>query len=296
MTIVVARKYAQRVAILSDTMISDRSAKKHNVLPGRLKAVILSPTMSVAYCGLPDQAIDVIRAARKVLVEQGIDGAVECLRRATSEFGNQIDFLVVVHRPNAELRTIRAGSVSYQLDEAELGGANLLSFISRKAAAVGGISAPDIGATGAELSLISAFNQWLSMNAPDPVTGIGGLPIYLNASPFGHTYQSMAFSSGWGLVGPQIHAFDPGVAAQSGMTNWKFTIQASRFRGVSVLGVLFPQASLGWLYTPMREDEATKIRLLRLMGFVDPDRAMLAQFEPCLEAEARKTGGGIIVD
>src|SRR3954451_14228246 len=118
MTLIIARKLGRRIVIASDTMISDYDGTRQNVIPGRLKSVVLGPTFSVAYCGLANQCIDAIRSAQIAYLSTGVEEALKVLRCATDEHQGQIEFVVAVHSPLAELRLIGNGVISEVINSA----------------------------------------------------------------------------------------------------------------------------------------------------------------------------------
>ena len=62
MTLVMGRRFNDRLVILSDSMITHKAATKPNAIPGRLKSIILSRDMAVSYAGLANKALSIIRA------------------------------------------------------------------------------------------------------------------------------------------------------------------------------------------------------------------------------------------
>jgi hypothetical protein len=51
MTVVIGRRFGDAMVILSDTMISDSNTGRDNIIPGRLKAIIVADRLSIAYAG-----------------------------------------------------------------------------------------------------------------------------------------------------------------------------------------------------------------------------------------------------
>src|SRR5882672_6324333 len=116
MTLAVARIFGDRIAMLSDTMLSGRGMTRPDTIPGQLKSVVLSYTVSVSYCGTVEYALDVIRKARQRLeagaaLDLVLNGFVEA-----SADGNFVEFIVAAHNPNPVLYLIREGHVASGLD------------------------------------------------------------------------------------------------------------------------------------------------------------------------------------
>ena len=61
MTIVAAMKFDKRIVVMSDTMISDSNELRNNVIPGRLKSIVINNWLTISDAGLSTQAIDAVR-------------------------------------------------------------------------------------------------------------------------------------------------------------------------------------------------------------------------------------------
>ena len=48
MTIVAAMKCGERICVMSDTMISDRGLARDNVIPGRLKTIVVNKWLTIS--------------------------------------------------------------------------------------------------------------------------------------------------------------------------------------------------------------------------------------------------------
>jgi len=58
LTLIAALKMSERIVVMSDTAISDRDAIRSNLIPGRLKSVVVGPKMTISYAGLSSQALE----------------------------------------------------------------------------------------------------------------------------------------------------------------------------------------------------------------------------------------------
>jgi len=93
---------------------------------------MLALGFTVAYPGRADPALHAIKEARRVLIQSGLDTAIEDLRAATEKRGPEdFDLLVAPHRPEAELRCIWGGIASSNLDQAALGDSRIRSEVER---------------------------------------------------------------------------------------------------------------------------------------------------------------------
>jgi tRNA threonylcarbamoyladenosine modification (KEOPS) complex Cgi121 subunit len=50
---------------MSDTMITDKGSARDNIIPGRLKSIVINSWLTISYAGLSTQAIDAIRKINK---------------------------------------------------------------------------------------------------------------------------------------------------------------------------------------------------------------------------------------
>jgi hypothetical protein len=118
-------------------MISDLTGTRHDVIPGRLKAVVLDLQTTVAYAGLPDQGIDAIKRARELLSSGASISDVEQMLAATTEKYSdkqefKLDFLIASHRDGATLKRIWNGGVSSRLEQTCIGQRDLFSALLKQ--------------------------------------------------------------------------------------------------------------------------------------------------------------------
>jgi hypothetical protein len=113
MTIVIARQWGDRIIINSDTMVSDRNAARPNIIPGQLKAIVLTPKLSVAYAGRSGKALDTIRKVREA-AREGADlrDMLDSLQEATGADSEPVEFLVGSHYQAPTLYKVWEGRVS----------------------------------------------------------------------------------------------------------------------------------------------------------------------------------------
>jgi hypothetical protein len=93
MTLVVGLSSGTDLMLLSDIRISHPDATQVEELPGRLKIVVLSPTLAVAYAGAADYALDTIRGVHAA-GQLDLHAAIQTLRDASARQPELVDFLV----------------------------------------------------------------------------------------------------------------------------------------------------------------------------------------------------------
>lgn len=128
MTLVIARKFSERIVVVSDTMISDEHATKRDVIPGRLKSVVIGDYLSISYSGFADAAIPVIRDAQRLLrAKRGVDEILALLREHSRQ--GRCDFIVVSHVTSPSMYKIWNGVISKDADVFWIGNSNTIRTV-----------------------------------------------------------------------------------------------------------------------------------------------------------------------
>ncbi|MBO9560507.1 MAG: hypothetical protein J7515_18220 [Caulobacter sp.] len=296
MTIAIARKFGKRITILSDTMISDISTGKINSIPGRLKAIILSPYVSVAYAGHAEPALRAIRRAREALVATGeASSTTEILVEASADPDTDVEFILALHKDGLSfVHKITARGITGDLSECFIGDADIVRQVLANEPKYPGHENPEWGIQAGESRFSGAFTALFSGTTVNK--SVGGFPISLLGSPYGHTYQGSAFSSAWDTVRGDI-----GITAaqhqsqRTGATAWQWNIVNAPLRGVALLGVALPQAGLGLIYSPLTHEDAQVIRLEIPdgPGFID-SVPLQSAVRTRLQQLATVIGGGVV--
>lgn len=236
-------------------MISDAGTGKENAIPGRLKIVMLAPEFTVAYAGHADPALHAIKEARRVLIESGPEMAIEHLRAATIGGPADFDFLVALHRPEAELRRVWGGIVSGNLDQGAIGDTRIRSEVERQFE-----QSKDGGLREYHGAFIGAFtNRRIHLG-----TGVGGFPICIFAAPQGHAYRRHSFGHSWKPIIPEwgTTMYEDETDLLTGEWSFHHSVLTVDKPGMAVLGVEIPQAKVGYVYAPLIEDDPVAVKLL----------------------------------
>ena len=128
MTVVLGKRFGSRIEVVSDTMISDSSLGREDAFPGRLKIIALVPDLTVAYAGHSDPALYAIRQ----LYSRGItklDELLTYLKDCTASPDQEVEFLVLSHQKEADLRRVWSGQISNSLEDAALGESAIRSSV-----------------------------------------------------------------------------------------------------------------------------------------------------------------------
>lgn len=258
MTIVVARRFGERIIIASDTMVSGSHGASSNIIPGRLKAIVLSPIVSVAYAGLSLQAIDAIRGVKKVLDAGGDLSATEALLIAASaRHPGELDFIIAAHENGPALRKVVDGQITNNLENAAIGETSLVRAILE--AEMGGPEQLIPSEYEAEIAFSRGFVSLFNDHGVQITSDVGGFPTFLLASPYGHTYQPHGGVAAWDIRrGGVPETLKQREDRSSGMTEWRYQVLPSTLRGAGVIGAIVPSAGVGYVYSPLEDDDAMR--------------------------------------
>jgi hypothetical protein len=290
MTFVAAKRSGERIYIGSDTMISDSTKPQHDVIPGRLKVIILDAQTTVAYAGLVDQSIDTIRRAKQHLSDGGgLLDVEKILISATLEFGGKLEFLIASHRDGCTLKRIWDGHISSSLEQTCIGQRDLLPVLIKKETEILPIIVPDDFEEGSRF--MSAFQSLF--DGPRVSDNVGGFGIMALCHPSGHMYLMSGGATAW-ASGQQVSVEQQLADKQSGMTQWRYGIFPPKLRGAGVVGAIVQDAGIGYIYTPLKEDNPIEWRYSERLG-QDQDLLIQAAFQEQIDKAADRIGGGIDV-
>lgn len=272
MTIVVARRFGERICVLADTMISDPNQPRPNIIPGQLKAIVISLTISIAYAGSVVLGIKAARDCRSAVLKGAGLAEIIGILRGHSEDGH-CEFLVASHESGAQIFKIRNGAQTAAQDQHWIGDSAALARHDEISRIVddamantlrGNPSLTDVRTD--ESRFISAFTQ-LFLTSPQVTTCVGGLAVTLLGSPSGHCYQQHAGSYSPGVVmigGPPRPSPPP-----CGGETYSYNFLESNHRGVAIAGAFLEQARVGYIYNPLVSDEPALRRDTTMRAVID---------------------------
>lgn len=129
MTLVVAAQFGSRIIVFSDTMISGAHLTRNDIIPGRLKSIILNGKLSVSYAGAVSTGLRVIREARNLFGKtQDLSEVIEFIRLeslAVLSTKYECDLLIVSHVGEPNIVRISDGVASSGANDTGLETANL---------------------------------------------------------------------------------------------------------------------------------------------------------------------------
>jgi|GEM_PF-1988257 len=262
MTYVVAQKFGERVVILSDTMITDPNGTRANAIPGRLKAIVLSGDVSLAYAGNSEWGLQCTRKAHQVLHDSGFDAALNVIVAGSSDVERKTEFLIVRHAPNAKLMKVSQGSCS-TTESGFVIGDNVSRSVHRLLESPTSINKELEFVSQEEIVFTQSFMSMFINGDVRTASGVGGVPVNLLCSPNGHTYQGHSFAASFDKVSVRTGVTEEQLRDRaSGMNEYRMATMDSKFRGVGVLACYLPAARTGYIYDPIKQDDAIKVRLL----------------------------------
>jgi hypothetical protein len=256
MTIVAAKKTGNRIVVMSETMITNPAG--NNSLPGRLKSIVLNEWLTVSYAGLSAQAIDAIRALKRLRV-LSTELAVRELMEVSETYADELDFIVCSHEDQEASRLIKItngryseGSDIYWIGNAEAAAALSRTETNRPKSDY----LPDY-VTDDEVQFTHQFHVYMEKGRD---TGVGGAIVNCLCSQFGHCYQSHAGAFAWDtiILGQGDHEARR-AANKTGMYYFEYNVCAPAEPGEAVLGLYLAQSGAGYVYEPLIRDEARKV-------------------------------------
>lgn len=260
MTLVAALKMGTRIVVLSDTQITDRNATRANVIPGRLKSIVLSETLTVAYAGLSSQAMDAVRGIHRRL-PQSTTQVLDSLIEASAFHNGELDFLLCSHEDPSAPRLVKVsdGMVSEGADFYWVGNQSSASALSK-------FDLPPVPGTTniadplslAESEFFRRFREYVSSSL-DP--NVGGAVVNCLCSPYGHCYQDHAGVMSWDVITIPDRT-DPGeklAQHKTGISSFSYHLYSAVERGVAIVGLYMEQPGVGFLYAPLELDDAVPL-------------------------------------
>lgn len=262
MTICVAARFDDRILIMSDTMISSREWIRNDIIPGQLKAIVLNMKMSLAYAGLVRVGILAARSCAEQLRNGAKLSEILSILRNVSEEGS-CDFLIASHENGAQIFKISEGRVSSDQDFHWIGDPYIVARMKKQAEETDAAVAQTIlynphieDVRTKESSFRHSFSNLL-LTSPRLSAEVGGVPINLLASPFGHCYQNHAAAFSPGPI--SLDGTPHPEAAAPGGDRYAFSITGAFHRGVAITSVFFDEAAVGYIYNPLEWDEPLKL-------------------------------------
>jgi hypothetical protein len=264
MTIVAAMKFDERICVMSDTMISDRDQVRDNIIPGRLKSVVINEWLTVSYAGLSTQAVDAIRKifnANMVTTQS----AVEYLLEVSARYPDELDFIVCSHEAEARIIKISSGNLMEGAKAYWIGNAQAAAELSK-------VQVPDSEfedlpefMSVAEVVFRNAFITYMRENK---CKGIGGAVIDCLCSPYGHCYNTHAGVFSWDTFILGRDNYDERQKSnKTGMHHYEYHISSTSARGQGIVGFYLDQAKTGFIYDPIHYDDAMKVEATSLSTF-----------------------------
>lgn len=280
MTLVAALKMGTRIVVLSDTQIDNRDVTRPNIIPGRLKSIVLNESMTVSYAGLSSQAMDAIRNLHRGL-PQSTEQVLDALVEASARHQGELDFILCSHEnPDApRLVKLSDGLVSEGADFYWIGNQSSASTLSK-------LELPPIQGSNitdplslAEAEFFRRFHEYV-YSARD--RNVGGAIVYCLCSPFGHCYQDHAGTMAWDVITLPDRT-DPTerlTKHKTGIASFSYHVYSAIERGIAVVGLYLEQPEVGFLYAPLEFDDTVEL-----------NASDQAQFREMVTQEGRKRLG-----
>ena len=275
MSLVVARRIADEVRIISDTKISNPLALHQTPLTGALKCIVVSPTCCISFVG----NIYIAEGALTPLLQ----GAISTRRELTSyllgqhrQHGCQTDFIVTTVGEATAVDRISMGSLEEGLPSAWIGDveafeayqANYHTTLTRRQAS------PYFDE---RFRIAGAMSDALDAVIDDSgIESVGDFTVSVSSQPAqgdGFRYLSRAFGSGFKPVANTTEetSLTQSVGVEGG--SYHYCLLVPTAAGVGALAVHIREARLGILFFPARSWTSILLKGLDVKSFIHEIRA-----------------------
>jgi hypothetical protein len=258
MSLVVARFSKLGVRLYSDSQVTDPSQPRNNLIPGRLKLIVLKPNVCIGFAGQLNGAIDAIREVAKLGSSSAIIEKLVERHRASKE---AVDFIVATLQPRS-LHKISAGQHFTGGEQYWIGDYDGIKEFEKRFFELPTPAIDDEVAAVAG-QMYQAFNSVVSDRA---VSTVGGILF------------SVVTHKGAFLYAPAANVFFPTQEIPSGVPTalrfggpaeggYAYSIYYPLEPGVPAAGVYFLQGRCGVLYLPLDVDEPIWFSGISQQGF-----------------------------
>ena len=252
MTIIIGQRQHDRILLLSDTKIVNSGETGPNVIPGRLKAVVLGHGLTLAFAGNADAANVVVRRAREVLIASGVEASIELLRSSTSD--GHTDYIVASHRPSVRMLLIRRGGLMDVSDICAIGDTAPFSDLIEQSRN----TTDDIFKGNLRVRF---FDRLLT--GRDLGDSVGGFPVAVGATGVSHRY--LGHSGFYTFKFPELkwgeETHQSIESVYTGDGHFALGVMPPDQEDVPVFGAYSLQARMGYVYSPLEQPEAFCVRL-----------------------------------
>jgi hypothetical protein len=263
MTIVVARKFGDRIVMFGDTMITHPGMVNPDIIPGQVKSVILNLQISMGFSGKLVAGLDACRMAKKSLESGGrLSCVIDVLKNHSKN--TDCDFIIISHQNGPELFKIKDNKISESQSSHWIGDSDIVNSFNNCSnivdKSVDNILKLNPNLTDCrtpEIQFFSAISHFFA--TPTISNEVGGFATNLLGSPYGHCYQMRA---GVCMPGPMVIGEGPPHpdTPPQGGDRYAYHFLAPNYRGVAIVGAFFEEANLGFIYNPLEWDHPKRMR------------------------------------
>ena len=264
MTIVVAKKFSDRICVLSDTMITNREGTSNNIIPGRLKSIVVNEWLTVSYAGLSNQAII---AVRRLFNEDSLstEFTIRSLIEVSRYHDGALDSIVCSHEEATRLVKISDGQKHEGADVYWIGNSKAASELSKMEPPIQSYNNLPDYISANETAFKLAFHDYMM---EEHCEGIGGATIDCLSTPYGHCYITHATAFSWDtIILGQDDPVEREIQNKTGMYHYEYHVSSASARGQAIVGFYLNQVKIGFIYDPIHSDEAREIEDIGLTEF-----------------------------
>jgi hypothetical protein len=254
MTLIYAERVGTQVAVWSDTAITNENASHLAVIPDVLKSIIISHELCVSFSGSVTGCLDVIRSvSEQYSMNKSLEIVLGILKNHTGSHSEHSEFLVVFNERLVKIKdgNLFEGCASYWIGDARAAS----EFLFQRDGML---------RQGAEIdqSNSRSFDEVLK-NSTFP--GVAGIPFQVVRRQNGYTYNL-------GVVVEMPKSIPAGATVKvesrgAAIGGNSYTFVVPREAGKPFVGLYFPPATYGFIYSHLDHDEPVSIQADTLEAF-----------------------------
>lgn len=271
MSLVVAQMTSDGPRIVSDMRVRPPFDQRPSLRLNVLKSIVIAPELAISFAGDVGLGLDCVRKCAEMHgARETLDNIVEVAGAFASKMDDAVEFIVATTLDDHKLIRIGRGGIerdlgatwigdqaafeSFQSNRHRLDGAlsDFMAINWPESVRIGHSLGTAMEAVIADAKVASVDDFCIQVSAKD------GALNYLGGS-FIHVGRDIAVRSGDNLILKMAQPVSEG--------GYSVTIVPPRLPGIAALGLSFPMARLGYLYLPLKFDEAKVLQDVPAQNF-----------------------------
>jgi len=260
MSLVVAEATEEGPRIVSDTRVGYIDGRRSNFKTGTLKAIVLTPEVTICFAGDVGVALDGIRhVAARLQAGESLDDLLPTLRELSSDSRKRVEFIVAKAETGSMLTRIREDQIERTLYLAWIGDQTAFErFQEERHRPLDEFRLQMMNKLPPGPRTMSVLGNAMEAVIEDPaivsvddfcvrVAAKNGEFNYLEQT-FIHVGRDITLKPGDDLISKMAHPVEEG--------GYSVSVVPPAVAGTPALGLNFPRARLGMVYVPLQYDVA----------------------------------------